>query len=152
MLRVFNQKSEKKNYNNHPFRGALPGGDFALAHNGVLHNETSLRLRFDLPQSAVETDSFVAVQLLQSYGEVTPKTIAAMAEQLEGTFAFSILISENDLYLVRGNNPLAVWYYPESSLYLYASTPEILAAAVVPLSYLRGKVHQLRWMKARSWA
>ena len=92
-VRMTTQGSEKKNYNNHPFRGALPGGDFALAHNGVLHNETSLRLRFNLPQTAVETDSFVAVQLLQSYGTVTPQTIAAMAEQLEGTFAFSILVN-----------------------------------------------------------
>ena len=141
-VRMTTQGSEKKNYNNHPFRGALPGGDFALAHNGVLQNETSLRLRFDLPQTAVETDSFVAVQLLQSYGTVTPQTIAAMAEQLEGTFAFSILTARNDLYLVRGNNPLAVWYYPAIGLYIYASTPEILATAVIPLQYLRGKVHQ----------
>lgn len=37
-VRMTTQGSEKKNYNNHPFRGALPGGDFALAHNGVLHN------------------------------------------------------------------------------------------------------------------
>ena len=73
-----------------------------MAHNGVLHNETGIRLRFNLPQTAVETDSFVAVQLLQSYGAVTPQTIAAMAEQLEGTFTFSILTSGYDLYLVRG--------------------------------------------------
>ena len=141
-VRMTTQGSEKKNYNNHPFRGALPGGDFALAHNGVLHNEASLRLRFDLPQTAVETDSFAAVQLLQSYGEVTPKTIAAMAEQMEGTFTFSILTAKNDQYIVRGNNPMAVWYYPATGLYLYASTPEILAAAVIPLPYLRGKPHQ----------
>ena len=56
-VRMTTQGSEKKNYNNHPFRGALPGGDFALAHNGVLHNETGIRLRFNLPQTAVETDS-----------------------------------------------------------------------------------------------
>lgn len=117
-VRMTTQGSEKKNYNNHPFRGALPGGDFALAYN------------------------FVAVQLLQSYGAVTPQTIAAMAEQLEGTFTFSILTSGNDLYLVRGNNPLSVWYYPATGVHLYASTPEILAAAVIPLPYLRGKVHQ----------
>ena len=65
-----------------------------------------------------------------------------MAEQLEGTFTFSILTSGNDLYLVRGNNPLSVWYYPTTGVHLYASTPEILAAAVIPLPYLRGKVHQ----------
>ena len=28
-VRMTTQGSEKKNYNNHPFRGALPGGDFA---------------------------------------------------------------------------------------------------------------------------
>ena len=37
---------------------------------------------------------------------------------------------------------MVVWYYPATGLYLYASTPEILAAAVIPLAYLRGKVHQ----------
>lgn len=141
-VRMTTQGSEKKNYNNHPFRGALPNEDFALAHNGVLHNETSLRLKFNLPQTAVETDSFVAVQLLQRYGQVTLQTIAAMAEELEGTFTFSILTVQNDQYLVRGNNPLAVWYYPATGLYLYASTPEILTAAVLPLPFLRGKVHQ----------
>ena len=65
-----------------------------------------------------------------------------MAEQLEGTFALSILTSRNDLYLVRGNNPLAVWHYLATGVYLYESTPEILAASVIPLPYLRGKVHQ----------
>lgn len=41
--RMTTQGSEKKNYNNHPFKGLVGGLPFALAHNGVLHNDKALR-------------------------------------------------------------------------------------------------------------
>ena len=63
--RMMTQGSAKKNYNNHTFRGSAGGFPFALAHNGVLHNDLLLRKEQKLPKTKIETDSFVAVQLLE---------------------------------------------------------------------------------------
>ena len=50
---------------NHPFLGHIDGSSFALAHNGVLWNDKELRMEENLPMTSVETDSYVAVQLLE---------------------------------------------------------------------------------------
>ena len=63
--RLTTQGSEKRNYNNHPFEGRTREGAFALAHNGVLHNDRSLRKSQKLPYTRIETDSYVAVQLIE---------------------------------------------------------------------------------------
>lgn len=59
------QGSHKKNYNNHPFSGSCKNLRFALAHNGVLVNDDKLQREFKLPKTKVETNSYVAVQLLE---------------------------------------------------------------------------------------
>ncbi|MFQ6976656.1 MAG: class II glutamine amidotransferase [Oscillibacter sp.] len=41
--RMTTQGSAKKNYNNHPFFGHVKEESFALAHNGVLWNDSELR-------------------------------------------------------------------------------------------------------------
>jgi len=41
--RMSTQGSEKINANNHPFRGKARNMSFALAHNGVIYNDVSLR-------------------------------------------------------------------------------------------------------------
>ena len=58
--------SEKKNCNNHPFPGRVGNLNFALAHNGVLSNDDELRKTLNLPKTKIETDSYVAAQLLMS--------------------------------------------------------------------------------------
>lgn len=63
--RMTTQGSEKRNYNNHPFLGRVKEGPFALAHNGVIQNDRSLRKKLRLPRTRIETDSYVAVQLLE---------------------------------------------------------------------------------------
>lgn len=55
--RMTTQGSEKHNQNNHPFAGKIDGESFALAHNGVLWNDKTLKLTENLPQTSVETDS-----------------------------------------------------------------------------------------------
>lgn len=52
--RYTTQGSQKRNCNNHPFRGNA-GTEFALAHNGVLYNDTELRLRHNRAESTPET-------------------------------------------------------------------------------------------------
>ena len=76
--------SEKKNCNNHPFPGKVGGLHFALAHNGVLSNDDELRKSLSLPKTKIETDSYIAAQLLMSQKELdftsvkyTPRTAAS---------------------------------------------------------------------------
>lgn len=56
-----------------------------------------------------------------------------MAEVLEGPFTFTILDQDNNLYFIKGSNPLTIYHYPKLGLYLYASTQEILANALKTL-------------------
>ena len=136
--RMTTQGSEKQNQNNHPFPGKAGTASFALAHNGVLHNDSALRRIHRLPGSRVQTDSYVAVQLLEKAGEISHASLAAMAEELEGSFTFTVLTDQNSLFFLKGNNPLSLWYFPESRVYLYASTEEILTRAAARAG-LRGK-------------
>ena len=50
--RLTTQGSQKRNENNHPFRG-YAGTGFALAHNGVLYNDELLRRERHLPASVL---------------------------------------------------------------------------------------------------
>lgn len=124
--RMTTQGSARRNRNNHPFRGFTAGTQFALAHNGVLYNDRKLRKTQKLPRTRIETDSYVAVQLLEAQNALTPDSLREMAESVEGSFVFTVLSQHNDLYLVRGENPLCLFHYPRLGLYLYASTREIL--------------------------
>ena len=125
------QGSHKKNYNNHPFPGRCQNIKFALAHNGVLMNDRELKLQYHLPKTKVETDSHVAVQLLEKKKILNSESIKFMAEKTEGSFAYSILDSNNTLWLVRGDSPLPLIHIQRYKLYVYASTDEILYKALV---------------------
>ncbi len=59
------QGEVKKNYNNHPFFGNCKNLKFALAHNGIITNDDILRKEHKLPKTKIETDSYIAVQLLE---------------------------------------------------------------------------------------
>lgn len=124
------QGSEKHNYNNHPFNGTTTDHAFALAHNGVLYNDRELRWEKHLPDAAIETDSYIAVQLIERENIVDGNSIKAMAEAVEGSFVFTILRDDNTLFLVKGDNPITLLHYPELGLYIYASTTAILTAAL----------------------
>lgn len=124
--RMTTQGNEKYNYNNHPFRGYCKDVPFSLAHNGVLYNEQKLRRDFLLPKTKIETDSYVAVQMIEKTGAFTLKAIQTMAEEVEGSFCFTLLDRQNNLYLVKGNNPLTIYHFAELGFYIYASTEDIL--------------------------
>ena len=53
-----------------------------------------------------------------------------MAEQVEGSFTFTVLDAEDSLYIVKGDSPLCLYRYPKSGVFVYASTGEILQAAL----------------------
>ncbi len=54
-----------------------------------------------------------------------------MAEKVEGSFCFTILSKNNELYIVKGDNPITLIKF--DGFYMYASTKEILMAAVKKL-------------------
>ncbi len=127
--RYTTQGTQKRNCNNHPFRGNA-GTEFALAHNGVLYNDTELRLRHALPDTDIETDSYIAVQLIESQQELNFDSLRFAAEQVRGYFTFTVLDERDNLYIVKGESPLCLVYYPSLGLYIYASTKEILNEAL----------------------
>ena len=122
--RMTTQGSEKRNQNNHPFAGKADGKSFALAHNGVLWNDKTLKLTEQLPKTSVETDSYVAVQLIEKQKALDFDSLKTMAETVEGSFVFTVLDSEDSIWFVVGDNPLCIFYY--NGFLLYASTEKIL--------------------------
>ena len=131
--RMTTQGSAKRLENNHPFRGKADTKAFALAHNGVLYNDHWLRQTEHLPATTIETDSYVAVQLIEQTGTLSFESLKHMAELVEGSFNFSVLDAENTLYLIKGDNPLCLYHFCDIGLYLYASTEEILTKALLNL-------------------
>ena len=132
--RMTTQGSAARNYNNHPFTGKAADGQFALAHNGVLSNDDLLRSIHDLPRSRIETDSFVAVQLIEKRNSLDFNAIRFMAEEVKGTFCFTLLDQEDRLYIIKGNNPLCLYRFREG-FYAYASTREILEEGLEQAGY-----------------
>ena len=130
--RLTTQGNASHNQNNHPFPGKAGNTAFALAHNGVLTNELELRKQYHLPETDIETDSYLAVQLIEQQKEVSPRSLSQMAELLEGHFTFTVL-EQDSLYFIKGNNPLTIYQFPTLGLYLYASTMEILDRALAML-------------------
>lgn len=131
--RMTTQGSEKKNYNNHPFYGMAGGIPFALAHNGVLHNDISLRREMRLPSTSIETDSFIAVQLIEQQRALSFDSLQSMAEKVTGSFTFTAMDAKDNLYIVKGDNPMCLVHFPRWRVYLYASTDEILGRALKQL-------------------
>ena len=136
--RLTTQGDEKFNYNNHPFYGKTSREGFALAHNGVLYNDTSLRKSEHLPHTHIETDSYVAVQLIEKENALGFESLKAMAEKLMGSFTMTVLDQWNNLYFIKGDNPMCIYHYPKLGFYLYASTEEILKDAIQKMQYCFG--------------
>lgn len=128
--RMATQGSAKKNYNNHPFFGHVKGESFALAHNGAIWNDLDLRRTKRLPRTKVQTDSFIAVQLLEQQKALDFSSLRYTAEAVDGSFSFTVLSERDDLYLIKGDNPLTIVHFPKVGVYAYASTSEILNKAL----------------------
>ncbi len=126
--RLTTQGDQRKNYNNHPFRGQADT-EFALAHNGVLYNDSELRVQKLLPETQIETDSYIAVQLIESKKELTFDSMRYAAEQVRGYFTFTLLERQDNMYFVKGESPLYLIHIPTLGLYVYTSTKEIMSAA-----------------------
>ena len=114
------------NCNNHPFEGKTADGHFALCHNGILYNYSYVKMAEKLPETKIETDTYVAVQLIEKYGSLNFSTVAQMCETLEELFLFTILGDDNSLYIAKGGNPICLLHFERLGLYLYTSTGSIM--------------------------
>ncbi len=126
--RLTTQGDQRFNQNNHPFLGCV-GKSFALAHNGVIYNDDQLRKQLNLPDTHIETDSYIAVQLIESQKELTFDSMRYAAEQVRGYFTFTLLDRQNHLYFIKGDSPLYLLHFPALGLYVYSSTKAIMTAA-----------------------
>ena len=53
-----------------------------------------------------------------------------MAEDVDGSFTFTILDADNKLYFVKGSSPMCLIYIDKLDLYVYASTESIMKKAL----------------------
>ena len=136
--RLTTQGTEKNNYNNHPFFGKVPATSFALAHNGVLHNDFELRKTEKLPSTNIATDSYIAVQLIEQQKVLNFESLKNMAKKLEGSFTITVLDHDNNLYFVKGDNPMCLYHF-DKGIYIYASTEELLQKALKKMPYRFGR-------------
>lgn len=127
--RLTTQGNQKFNQNNHPFPGHADK-NFAFAHNGVLYNDVEIRRTKNLPATHIETDSYVAVQLIEQQKKLDFDSLKNMAETVRGNFTFTILNEENSLYIVKGSNPMCLLHFEMLGLYIYASTESIMKNAL----------------------
>ena len=127
--RLTTQGNQKFNFNNHPFYGKADK-EFAFAHNGVLYNDTILREKKKLPKTHIETDSYVAVQLIEKQKKLNFDTLKSMSEDVQGNFTFTILDQNNKLYFVKGSSPMFLIHFEKLGLYAYASTESIMTKAL----------------------
>jgi glucosamine 6-phosphate synthetase-like amidotransferase/phosphosugar isomerase protein len=127
------QGTQFKNHNNHPFLGVAGDTQFALAHNGVLDNDDILQYTEKLPKTEIETDTYVAVQLMEKYANNEPLDIGAIrnaSELVSGMFAFTVLDNNNNFWIIRNDSPLYLVYFDKLNLYVYGSTKEIVEAGL----------------------
>ena len=141
--RMATQGSARKRKNNHPFPGEAGGRQFALAHNGVLYNDKQLRYVKGLPFTEIETDSYIGVQLIEQQKALGFSSLRYMAEEVEGSFVFTVLDRRDQLYIVKGDNPLCICHFPKTGLFVYASTEEILQTALSGIGFLSEKPVQI---------
>ncbi len=140
--RMTTQGDARNNFNNHPFYGVAHTG-FALAHNGVLYNDIELRKTEKLPKTNIETDSYVAVQLIEKQKSLGFESLKFMAEKLEGTYTITVMDRDDNIFFVKGDNPLCIYHFKDMGLYLYASIEEILQKALKHIPYHFGKYQKI---------
>lgn len=127
--RLTTQGNQKFNFNNHPFHGHADK-EFAFAHNGVLYNDEELRKTKNLPATHIQTDSYIAVQLIERQGKLNFDSLKSMAEDVQGNFTFTVLDEENSLYIIKGSNPMCLLHFKQLGIYIYASTESIMKNAL----------------------
>ncbi len=142
--RLTTQGLEKYNFNNHPFIGNCNNTKYALAHNGIIYNDEILRKKHRLKDTYIQTDTYIAVQLIDNNNSLDFKSIANAVEELEGYFTFTILDDRDNLYKAKGDSPLALYHFKEYGFYIYASTEKILKKTFKRLGFNKAKYKEIK--------
>ncbi|MDR0886714.1 MAG: hypothetical protein LBN22_10260 [Clostridiales Family XIII bacterium] len=125
------QGGQENNENNHPFHGQTGDGTtYALQHNGILANLNEVRKRLNLPSTDITTDSYAAVQILNTMPQMDTKSLKEMCEQLNGSYTFTILDENENFYICRGDVPFYMVHFKELKLYVYMSTRDLFEKAI----------------------
>lgn len=103
--RMTTQGNENRNYNNHPFLGQTREGAFALTHNGVIQNDRSLRKKLRIPKNRIETDSYVAVQLLEREGALNFDSLRRLASSWRAPIPLHCWGQNRNCISSRGTTP-----------------------------------------------
>ena len=76
------------------------------------------------------------MQLIEQKKALDTESLRFMAEQLQGSFTFTILDEKDRLYIIKGSNPLCLYHFPEQGVWFYASTKEILDKGLAAAGFL----------------
>ena len=109
----------------------------------MLYNDIEVRKEKHLPKTKIETDSYVAVQLIEQQGKLNFDALKNMAESVQGSFCFTVLDENNTLYIVKGSNPMCLLHFVSLGLYVYASTESILTKALWKVGLSKLKYEQI---------
>ena len=91
-----------------------------------------------------EKENMGFYMLYEKKNKIDHESLKETAEALRGTFTFTVMDDHNRIYFVKGNNPLCIYHYPSTGLYLYASTKEILEKAILNIPILCGTHYEVK--------
>lgn len=101
-----------------------------------MYNDVELRKEKNLPDTHIETDSYVAVQLIEQQGKLDCNSLKSMAETVQGNFTFTVLDEDNSLYIIKGSKPMCLLHFEMLGIYIYASTESIMKNALIKVNML----------------
>ncbi|MFP3154518.1 hypothetical protein LQZ18_08845 [Lachnospiraceae bacterium ZAX-1] len=117
--------------NNHPFEGKTQDGTrYAFAHNGILSDLKETRQRLFIPPTKIATDSYAAVQILDTQRKLNMQALKNTCEQLSGSYIFTILDEYNNFFICRGDVPIYLVHFKKLKLYIYMSTRDLFEKAI----------------------
>lgn len=133
--------SPDDNRNNHPVYRT--GGRYVAVHNGLISNDDWNFESLGVEREA-EVDSEAIVARLDS-GKDSASSRAA-AEKLTGTYAIAAFPQENVDHLILIRNSCPIWTVFDSALeiFLFASTPAVLAQAYVGRDSTAAKKYKIQ--------
>mgnify|MGYP000609301385 CR=1 FL=1 len=90
-----------------------------------------LRRELRLPSTIIDTDSYIAVQLIESQKNLILRALNIWLKRLMVVFHFRCIDSNDNLYIVKGDSPISILHFKKRQVYVYASTISILWKALV---------------------
>ena len=133
-----------------------------LSHNGTICDHARHATRMGLEQ-ATDVDSELLARIAQRHTDgngIDVQAVLAALKPLTGSMSMAMVATcrPDEVVLLKGNMPLAVWVHPQERVLIYASETEILEDVVggepgwknLPLAYWEGLVfNSAKWSYRR---